>query len=359
MITLDLKEKICSAGLWVDEIFTKENLEKHDRMYLDISTDGRNISYITKDRLDRFNGDYYNVELRRKFAVQTKPARLYQHIAERTLTYVESENLISQFVEFDDYEIKILTGDDIAKYYHEYYYHINEGTLGSSCMRDAPKALFQLYVDYCEMAVIMHKSSNNIVARAIIWPNFEVVRNEDLFKGKKLMSRIYYAEEDFGQYLKSWARQNGYAVFNGGYDADSLLLENGKEVSINDVKPYIPLGDIDYSYYNAYPYVDNFEYFERLSCDISILTSFDGDGDIYDKIGDEFDCTVTYEECNNLHCTDGNDLWGFYDSCDDYWYDNVCDGCVLNCDTCRAYFEREYEENARDDDDYDYDDDDE
>lgn len=337
MISVELTGKLKECGMFKEEIFTVEKMQNADRLYLDISTNGQAISYITKDRLDRFDGNVWDTELRRKFAIQTKPGRVVQAINGSELPYSDQRKLRFMLFDSSDYEIKLISGVDIAKYYNEDNYEEKRGDLGSSCMRYVPSSFFELYRRECDMVVVMRKSTGKICARSVI---FYHCKSANGYSDKTILSKIYAIDDIFYDMIKNWAIGNSYYIFNGGHSASQLITGHDTTIQVSEYKPYFPMDYFVPEELNFYPYIDNFGY----------------------SISYENDSRYALAPCHTYNPSGKSDgIWycqdtagGDTERCDDY-----CDGCQFPCEDCHK--ERHggwYRVGYRDEDDYDYDEDD-
>ncbi|MFM7986456.1 MAG: hypothetical protein ACKPKO_44805, partial [Candidatus Fonsibacter sp.] len=68
-------------------------------------------------------------------------------------------------------QFKLVSGEDIAKYYDENKYYNRKGTLGSSCMRDESKRTFKIYTENPDKVklLIYVDSDDKIHGRALVW----------------------------------------------------------------------------------------------------------------------------------------------------------------------------------------------
>ncbi|MGL5715391.1 MAG: hypothetical protein ACRCX2_20400 [Paraclostridium sp.] len=334
MISERLTEKLRGCGMLREEIFSIENMERADRLYLDISTNGQSISYITKDRLDRFDGNVWDEALRKKFAIQTKPTRVVQAIYGKELPYSDSRKLRFMLFDLSDYEIQIIKGIDIAKYYNVDMYEERRGDLGSSCMRAVPSSLFEVYRRHCSMVVVMRKSTGKICARSVM---FENCKSANGYKDETLLSKIYAIDDIFFDMVKNWAIDKGYWIFEGGYSSRQFIIGHDEYITIEDYKPYFPMDYDLASDVNFYPYLDNFEY-----------------AVVYEYEGEECYALAPYYTYNpsggyisrwSLHDTEGGDIGRTSDYCQD---------CHFECGDCWKGQHGEWDyAGYRDYDDYD------
>lgn len=143
----------------------------------------------------------------------------------------------------DDKEelIKIVTGQDIRKWYLKSNYHEGgHSTLGNSCMRyDNTNEFMEIYSlnpDKISMVIMLDEETKLLVARALIWK---------LDDGGTYIDRIYYSYEHLYDVIKDWLKKNlnvNNIIFRG--DVYNGILE----CSISNFKV------------DSYPYMDTFNY---------------------------------------------------------------------------------------------------
>lgn len=320
-ISTRLMNKLESVGAFDESIFTFEKMHEADRLFLDISTDGSSISYITEDRMERFGAVWYEAgemwintkdvwdeELRRKFAIKTKPGRVIQKIAGCELSYGIQRRLRAMLFDSSMYEVQIVKGSNIGKYYAEHNYDEYRGDLGSSCMRTVPSSFFMIYKDHCEMAVVINKNTGKITARSLIFNDCFSANKNETYSNITLMSRIYSVDDVFYDMLKDWGLRKGYGIFDGGHSASSILLPDNDLILIDEYMPCFAIEGNPMHEYSSLPYIDNMPY---AVCDDDgnwVLTT---DSDFIENI-------YEYEHIQSTDWTNGY----------------VCDSCTMLCVEC-------------------------
>lgn len=323
MISKRLREKLEKVGLFNSEIFSDGCFERADRYYLDISSDGSSISYITGDRISRFKSvdsgcgkledNVWNEELRKKFAIKARPGRVIQAVYGMELPYSDQRKVRFMLADLSDYQIMVLEGNDIAKYYNEDNYDENIGVLGSSCMRYCPSSFFEFYKQYCQMIVVMRISTSKIVARSIFYPSVESANG---YIARPMMGRIYASDDIFYDMMKSYGIEKGYYIFNGGYSATEFIIGHDKYMRISEFKPYMITQNLINDEFAFLPYIDNFEYSLVLDNGMTIITperEYIPDG-------------TSYESWRENQDTEGTTGYGY---ASDY-----CEGCSFPCGDC-------------------------
>lgn len=226
------------------------------------------------------------------------------------------ENLVNILKsEQTGYEIKLVKGADIAKYYKRESCDkklLGYGTLQTSCMMDKESDvpyIFDIYTknpEVCQLAVMLNKNGE-MVGRALVWKideiskrfysgDLEDVKNrletDDFWKslnldwnftkdkvGKNLsqtttytfeakpkdlfvMDRVYYTKDWINNSFVKWAKEKNFMIkigstfeYNGHFDDHPML-----SVKVNKLA------------YRQFPYMDTFKHYDVQS---SILSNYD------------------------------------------------------------------------------------
>jgi hypothetical protein len=205
------------------------------------------------------------------------------------------------------FEIKLVKGADIAKYYRKESCDrkfLNYGTLQSSCMMDVEAEkphIFDIYTknpESCQLAVMLN-SSGQLVGRALVWKIDEIsrwtgyseertIREDDYYsnfdvdwqevklednknlvcsttncyyfsnsllkssvKDLYFMDRVYFTKEWIGNSFQKWAKENNFMIKIGneisykGKVGHPILSINVKKIA-----------------YRQFPYLDTFKYYD-------------------------------------------------------------------------------------------------
>lgn len=225
-----------------DNVFAKAllgNTYCEEMLYLsDDKEDPSRITFIEPEKLKKYG---YFFRWSKKRRSDKSAARTIRAIFPdfKDSYYEEFHNLFLSTItktSKDRYTYRIVSGEDIRKYYHHSNYAEHTGSLGSSCMKgDREQTFLNIYTENpknVNLCVALNKE-NKVVARCLIW----------LVDGKTYFDRIYSVN------LQVEMRLYGY-------------LTNKKFVQIsskNCIKPSsipslkIKLDAHDFKYY---PYMD-------------------------------------------------------------------------------------------------------
>lgn len=185
------------------------------------------------------------------------------------------------------YEIKLVKGDDIAKYYRKESCDpklLSYGTLQSSCMMDKQSDkphIFDIYTknpESCQLAIMLN-SNGQLVARALVWKIDEIICSQEkdqlhysdlnldwetfrqepfdneLSKAKTknlfVMDRVYFTKDWMENAFYKWANEKGFMMktrdgvsYKGEYFFPVLNIKVNK------------LG------YRQFPYLDTFKFYK-------------------------------------------------------------------------------------------------
>lgn len=147
---------------------------------------------------------------------------------------------------------KIVSGEDIRKYYSEDSYENENGDLGNSCMRyDKCQDFLDIYTDNPNVVqLIIYLSDNNkLLGRALLWTDA---------RGRKIMDRIYTSKTpDIHLFIEYANLHKFYNKTKQDFDDTTPFTYNGTELNAPDgIKIVLKYGE-----YGAYPYMDTFKYF--------------------------------------------------------------------------------------------------
>jgi hypothetical protein len=211
---------------------------------------------------------------------EIKLSRLLNRIMTNTdYSTRDRENFVQAFLSeltLLERSFKVVTGDDIIKYYNESNYSELKQTLGSSCMRYTKCASYlEIYAqnpDVCSMLVLLD-GARKVTARALLWKLHESsVSGLSLF-----MDRVYFTSETELVSMNNWAKDNGYAYKeeNNFKNLKGVILPTGDVVKA-DMK-VLCKGKFD-----KFPYVDTFRLYDPRT---GILENSTGEGNEMGDVG--------------------------------------------------------------------------
>lgn len=204
-------------------------------------------------------------------------------------------------------EFKLVSGDDITKYYESKRYYSRSGSLGGSCMADESKSTFKLYSENTSKVKMLVLIDNNdkIHGRAIVWK-----LKESPCEAKYFMDRVYSNSDSDVYKFKQFAEEKGYLYkefMNSHIETNVNFIYKGKEV----------VGECSVKLDGAaknYPFVDTMCF---LSKDKETLSNIPSQGCffLHSVSGDCSEC----DSCNGvvIDCYDcSNDREVYCDDCD-------------------------------------------
>lgn len=106
-----------------------------------------------------------------------------------------------------DFEFRLVSGDDITKYYDEKHYFLGSGQLGNSCMRDVKNSYFKIYAENPKKVklLIYVNSEDKILGRALVWK----VKKSPC-ESKYFMDRVYTNRDSDIIKFKQFADTEGW-----------------------------------------------------------------------------------------------------------------------------------------------------
>jgi hypothetical protein len=181
--------------------------------HFDFSSIPLQISYIKKEKESHFDGDFYNLDLRKKFATTAKAGKLLRKFFPNVKDDVLRNKVPLLFGGdgeelFKDFELS----DRVCHFYlHDNYDKESGGSLGNSCMRyqECQKSI-EMYEEIGVKILVLH-GTKGIKGRAVIWEGANFHDNE---KGTDeiitFMDRIYIHDDANIDLFKEYARAKGY-----------------------------------------------------------------------------------------------------------------------------------------------------
>jgi len=196
---------------------------------------------------------------------------------------------------------KVVTGDEIKKYYHRSSYREESGSLGSSCMRyDRCQKYLGIYTNNSQVSLLVlfaEDDNTKITGRAILW------EMEPYELSTKVMDRIYTIKTADEQLFKEWAINNGYWYKEKqDYSEYTNFLFHTKDGDIETRSGDFSVSLDNSGEYSSYPYMDSFKYYNVRKGILYTSSSFDYDYELTDTEGGNGSCS----ECGGrgeVECT--------------------------------------------------------
>jgi len=196
-------------------------------------------------------------------------------------------------VDLSEYEMRVVSGHkDIDKYYLESSYDIDSfelGSLGGSCMKYegcVNDNYFEIYHDNAKLLILVHKETDLILGRALLWDNAVDTKNDNI--SYKIMDRIYAIEKNYNAFF-DWAIKNGY--YRKRYQSYDNETDFVNPETRQTEALYMKL-DINLDEYSRLPYMDTFAWSDgcttRNEEEFGHLWARDTDGELGGR-GEEFD----------------------------------------------------------------------
>ena len=241
---------------------SKDILQENHINYIGVSVnDPTKISYLPVDRIEKIEqsneDDFWTTSKRIACKPGTFIGKLFNNISAK-----EVENFSTLYKTFSakkDLEFKVVSGEDIRKYYNYETYFNQRGTLGSSCMKsDICQPYFDIYTENSNISMLVLFSREDLVlGRALLWTNGE----------DKIMDRIYtISDEEYLNHMTKWAIDNGYSHRLYQNWANSVEFTDGKV----EFEKQIDI-QLEKWTFKRYPYLDTFKW---LDLKTGILTNY-------------------------------------------------------------------------------------
>lgn len=343
-VLLQIKNNYISSYLLLEDI--DDNILNHPEKefnYIDLShTTKGHLSYLTKEKIDKIeaseNKDFWEVKVR----YHSRPGSLVKKMFK--VPDYQIESFTTQLLSIVDppiYSMKVIKGEDIAKYYSHAEHAQPYGSLGSSCMKMSPREYFDIYVHNPNQInmLVMFDHHDKVMGRAILWNG----------NGFKLMDRIYICNDTYLTYFYNWAIENNcyYKEFNTWNTPKHLMFNNEKVIKEFEIT-------LDKTQFNHYPYLDTFKWLDRMDkkiynyipakykdekyLDEKYLPEYDGDMVVIsDHQGGSFEHDY-FKFCDMTHyCNLKSDIMHL-----DYLGMDVYTGETIHSHTLNKYIYREH-----------------
>lgn len=257
-----LKEKIESLNLGT-------MTQQDDVDYFDFSSLEGQISYIKKEKLVVFNDDFFNIDLRKKYATTARAGK----VLKRLFPQVKDDIIRNKVALLFGFKSKIVETDKIVKYYNgdKYAEGFGSTTLNNSCMKyDECSEYIEFYEEIgLRMLVLFSESQpDKIKGRALIWPDVDFVGEDGKTEKVTFMDRIYFHEDGDLELFKEYAINHDYIYKkhqnyeetkefkrNGEIVTGTLVFNTGLKITMTS-KDDVKLGEI-----KKFPYTDTLMFF--------------------------------------------------------------------------------------------------
>lgn len=198
-------------------------------------------------------------------------------------TTKEIEEFTNQFKAAFDFnsdatnKFDIVSGNDIAKWYHYEKYIQGGGSLNNSCMANVKKHFFEIYTKNPQVKLVILYSdegklengkytSDKIKGRAIVWNDADCVGIE----GKiNFMDRIYTAQDSDTDLFKRFAESKGFWYKKGQNMDFECTITNG----VIEQRANITL-ELDEANFAFYPYTDTMSF---TNLDSNVISNMEND----------------------------------------------------------------------------------
>jgi len=251
-ILQEMQESSVIARLFLKKRTAFEDLKENYVDYLSISREDRTkLSYLSVDRIERLEKsgeDLWTSSSRFHARPASVIRKVFNDISDRDIEIFN--NVYRAHINQLSFELKIVKGEDIRKYYHAPNYFHQSSSLGASCMKyDNCQKYLNIYVDNTDkisMLVMLDKRTNQLMGRSLLWN----------LGDDKIMDRIYTVNDDeLSFHFKKWANENAYLYkYEQKWNNTMMFESNGKRL---EKEISFKLEHFDYS---RYPYFDTFKF---------------------------------------------------------------------------------------------------
>ena len=243
--------------------FEKEELVDDHIDFISISKeDPTKLTYLTNVKIAKSGVDKNDIDAIWSLnKVPSKPGvafkKLFKEVHEKDVEIFT--NLFKAAVSQKDFEMKIIQGDEMIKYYGYRSYHPEiPGTLHNSCMKhDHCRNYFDVYTknpEVCKMLVMLD-AQGRLLGRTLLWNAIDADNGSEVL----VMDRIYCVDDSKNMhYFKEWADAHGYIYKKEQKWQNCMMFES--HGSTRFVKLHVNLKKVSFV---MYPYVDTFKFWDE------------------------------------------------------------------------------------------------
>ncbi len=307
--------------------------------FIDIADDGM-VSYLPSNREKGLSDD----EKWSKGRQKVKIGRFVRAVLEKeNIKYTDyqidlfvNKYLAIQRKNNNQYTFKLVSGNEIPKWYLQDNYHGNfeeSHTLWNSCMRyDSCQTYFKVYerTPSIKLLILLDNTTQKLVGRALVWTKCEPL-DGDVTNTFIFMDRIYCYKTYMEELFKNYAKENNWWWKEQQDSGAGTGITNGRIGKVRKFK--VEISDLETG--EDRPFMDTLKYYVPHE---GILTN---DGS-YDSI------TEIWESTDGFYTTPmdeyDSDPW---DDEDDYLNENISKFKYLK--TFESFHEDEEEEEEEDD----------
>jgi hypothetical protein len=220
--------------------------------FLSISKDElTKISYLTPDRFSSISdSDIWTTSKRFK----AKPGSLINKLTSLfNARQIENfTNLFKTFAlnKFDNSRFKIVSGEDIKKWYLVSNYRSDTSSLYNSCMKHKGCQEYLNFYVYNPVKMVILLDDGKLIGRALLW---------ETECGNKIMDRVYTIDDNlYLNHFNKWATTNGYwsKRYQSWNSTWNLITPTGYPIVS---KFSIKMNKLDFI---NYPYIDTFKWID-------------------------------------------------------------------------------------------------
>jgi hypothetical protein len=258
---------IIESQQWFSDSKIKQN-------YFDLVDSEDMVGFVNQSKVKTIMNDVYdNPELPFTMAGrgEVKIGKIVNYICSlRNISVTDSEreefvNAWKASTDISTIQFKLVSGDDIVKYYNEGNYYSKSGTLGSSCMKDESGRIFKIYSENTDKVklLIYVDGDDKVHGRALVWK----VKKSPC-ESKYFMDRIYTNRDSDVNRFKDFANNEGwfYKKKMNSHVADNVLfVYKGQDVA-GEVKLKLE------GKFKSYPFVDTMCFLSKDKDNLSNLS---------------------------------------------------------------------------------------
>lgn len=266
------------------------NKKRFDISFIDMTEKEDMISYLPSEKINSFiKNRIPNLEDEcwgGNQRIETRIGRLINRLVGDKVQGQDIENFVNEYKSIIKSKklyrnFKIVSGDEIKKWYLFDNYADGGGNLKDSCMKHKfCQLFFDIYTKNPEkvnLLILLDESKEKILGRSLLW-------DLDRPSGRKFMDRVYFSNDFILNMFINYAIRNNWFYKLESIDNLLNVVHNNKIVNATMV---VKIKKEDYNYY---PFVDNLCFYDPNSASLTNNPKY------LDSIG----CESYYDLCDHV-----------------------------------------------------------
>jgi hypothetical protein len=244
-----------------EEIFKESFIDRTDKEDTVTFLSSSNVNKMIQDKVGDVENECWSSNQR----IEIKIGRLIFRLLGEKVQPQEIESFVNEYKSILKAKklhrnFKLVSGDDIRKWYNQENYAEGGGNLKDSCMRHRfCQIFFDLYAhnpDKVRMLILLDEDRQKILGRSLIW-------NLDRPSGRVFMDRVYFSNDFILNMFINYAIKHNWFYKLESMDNILQVVHNSKIVKLTMV---VKVRKEEHEYY---PFIDNLGFYDPISASLT------------------------------------------------------------------------------------------